>query len=81
MLFGYAWEPLLPVIISNISGVEELVVDGHSGILTNLKDPLAIADAIEKLLTNSELRSRMGKFARKQILEHFNVSVEAKKRK
>lgn len=59
--------------------VEELVVDGQCGILTNPGDPLAIADAIEKLLSNDALRIQMGKSARRQIVEQFNVSVEAKK--
>lgn len=38
-----------PVITTNCGGMEELVTDGLTGIMTPVRDPLAIADAIERL--------------------------------
>ena len=69
----------LPVVTSDICGIHELVDNGHSGILTSPKDPYAIANAIEKLFMSDCLRNRLGKAARKKILNHFNIKTEVKK--
>ena len=69
----------IPVVTSNISGIEELVEDGTSGILVPPKDPEAIANAIEKLLKNPKLRDKMGKAGRKKIEQEFNIQIEIKK--
>jgi glycosyltransferase involved in cell wall biosynthesis len=69
----------LPVITSNISGIEELVDDGINGILVPPKNPEAIAEAIIKLFSNCDLRIKMGEEARKKIKRDFNVKNEVRK--
>ncbi|MBI5055605.1 MAG: glycosyltransferase family 4 protein [Nitrospirae bacterium] len=69
----------LPVITSNICGIEELVDDGINGILVPPQDPEAIADAIEKVLKHPELGRAMGAEGRKTIEEKFNIKIEALK--
>ena len=69
----------LPVVTSDICGIEELVEDGVSGLLVSPKDPLAIAGAIEKLLKSPELARRMGVAGRKKIVKDFNIEKEVKK--
>lgn len=69
----------LPVITSDICGINELVKDGHSGILIPPKDPLAIADAIEDLFSNPKLRKEMGEAGMAKIEKEFNIRKEAKK--
>ena len=69
----------IPVITSDICGIQELVEDGVSGILVPPKNPEAIADGIKKLLKNSKLRERMGKEGRKKIEKDFNIKTEFKK--
>lgn len=69
----------IPVITSNICGIEELVEDNVNGILVPPKNPEAIADAIEKLIKNSRAGEEMGKAGRKKIEENFNIKVETKK--
>ena len=49
-----------PVIASRIGGIPEIVVDGRTGILVPPKDAHALAQAIETLLSNKEMRTRMG---------------------
>lgn len=69
----------LPVVTSDVSGIEELVEDGISGILTPVADSEAIADAVEKLFADSTLCERMGKAGRRKIEKDFNITVEAGK--
>lgn len=69
----------LPVITSDICGINELVKDGLSGILVPPKNPLAIANAIEDLFNNKKLRKKMGEAGMKKIEKEFNIKKEAKK--
>lgn len=49
-----------PVVGSRLGGIPELVADGETGFVVPAGDPVALAQAIESLLANSELRIRMG---------------------
>ena len=51
-----------PVIGVREGGVRESVVDGHSGILVD-RDSSELAQAIERLVLNPDLRSRLGEQA------------------
>jgi glycosyltransferase involved in cell wall biosynthesis len=50
----------LPVIGTTGSGVEEVVIDGETGLLVPQDNAPALADAIIRLLTDAPLRQRMG---------------------
>jgi glycosyltransferase involved in cell wall biosynthesis len=69
----------LPVIATNIGGSLDQVVDGVTGLLVTPGDPMALADAIEKLMSSSELRRQMGEAAAKRIREHFSITEMAGK--
>jgi phosphatidylinositol alpha-mannosyltransferase len=49
-----------PVIASNIEGYAAVLTHGVEGLLVRPKDPEAIVDAIEQLITSPESRSAMG---------------------
>ncbi len=49
-----------PIVATNVGGIPYLVRNGKTGIIVNYGDPEGIADAIKKLLSNSELRRQMG---------------------
>jgi glycosyltransferase involved in cell wall biosynthesis len=68
----------LPVVSSELSGIPELVDNGRTGLLAPPRDVGALADALQKLLQDSEMRSRMGRLGREKILREFNLqrSVE-----
>lgn len=69
----------VPVITSNIRGIEELVSDGVNGILVPPGNSQAIADAIEQIIKQPNLGRKMGKEGRKKIEQDFNVKIEVGK--
>ncbi len=61
----------VPPIVTDSGGSPELVVDGVSGFVVPPRDARSIADAIEKLFRDPELRRRMGDAARERIATDF----------
>jgi D-inositol-3-phosphate glycosyltransferase len=49
-----------PVVVSDVGGLSQLVRHNETGLRVRAQDPAAVADAIEKLLTNEVRRRRMG---------------------
>jgi len=80
------------VVASAVGGIKEVVVQGETGILIPLKqqdvapfepinpDQFAkdLADGINKLINNNELRKSMAKNGRKRVEEHFDWIAIAK---
>ena len=58
-----------PVIASRIGGLIDLVADGETGLLIQPGDPSALRQAIERLLADPNLRSRMGKAGLGKVAE------------
>ena len=70
----------LPVVASRLSGIPELVEDGRSGFLVPPGDPLALADALQRLRDNPHLRQQMGQAGRDKVTREFNLMTNAAKR-
>ena len=62
----------LTVVTTRVGSVPEVVIDGVTGIITNL-DVQEIADALEKLANGTELRTQMGASAQQFTLANFGV--------
>ena len=62
----------LPVLASDTGGNPELVLDGDNGLLLPISDCSAWADAMARLLSDSEERTAMGVRARERVRQHFN---------
>jgi glycosyltransferase involved in cell wall biosynthesis len=62
----------LPVVTTNVGSVPEIVLDGVTGIVTDL-DVQEIANALEKLATDRALRERLGIDAQGFTLANFGV--------
>jgi glycosyltransferase involved in cell wall biosynthesis len=62
----------LPVVSTNISGIPELIEDGTDGLLVPQKNAEALADALERLLNDRDLRQAFGKAARAKVCRHFD---------
>ena len=54
-----------PVISTKVSGTDELIRDGENGLLVDIGDKEGLAKALEKLLSNRELREKIGKEGQK----------------
>lgn len=63
----------LPVVSSRLSGIPELVQPGEAGFLTEPRDVVGIADALQTLAREPLLRKQMGREARKKIVEEFDL--------
>jgi len=63
----------LPVVATEVGGVPELVEDGVTGFLIPPRDPEALAEALQKLIADPELRRRMGQAGREKALKEFTL--------
>ena len=64
-----------PVVASAAGGNPELVEDGVSGLLVSPRQPPALAAAVEKLLGDPDLASRLGRNARERVVAGFSTEV------
>jgi glycosyltransferase involved in cell wall biosynthesis len=62
-----------PVVATDVGGVRDVVRDGHSGFLVGARDIEAIADRLERLGLDPELRTRMGEMGRRWVLPRYAV--------
>ncbi len=58
-----------PVVAGNVGGALDAVRDGETGLLVDPLDPLAVAEAITRLLQDRELSARLGEAGRAHALE------------
>ena len=63
----------LPIVTTDMPGCRETVPNNKNGILVPPKDVNALANALERLLLDRELRINMGKESRKLAEETFAV--------
>jgi sugar transferase (PEP-CTERM/EpsH1 system associated) len=63
----------LPVVATDVGGVDELVDDGRTGLLAPSKDCAAVADAIARLAADAVLRRRMGEAGRITAASRFGL--------
>jgi glycosyltransferase involved in cell wall biosynthesis len=61
----------LPVVTTNAIGAEETIVDGKTGIVVPVRSVEPLVAALEKLLSDPNLRIAMGKAGRKHIQDNF----------
>jgi len=65
-----------PVIATPVGGILDVIKDGENGILIPVNDGDALANAIHAVLSNAELRNRLGKNARQTIINGFSLQRE-----
>lgn len=62
-----------PVVASTAGGLPE-VLGSDAGILVTPGDPVALSDALEKLIVDPDLRAQLGKAGRQRVEEKFELS-------
>lgn len=63
----------IPVIITDIPGLEEATSPGISSIVVHRNEPDELAEAIIALFSNKELRMKMGKRGREFVTSHYEI--------
>ena len=69
----------LPVVSTRHSGIPEAVEDGGSGLLVAPGDPMALADALQRLIEDEGLRQRFGRCGRQRVVDAFDAEVNVKR--
>jgi UDP-glucose:(heptosyl)LPS alpha-1,3-glucosyltransferase len=67
----------LPILATPVSGVRELIRDGQNGFLID-RDPTRIAERLTSLAAEPQLRSRLGREARRSAVEFSWEEMVAK---
>jgi len=66
-----------PVVATRSGGVEEVIINGETGILVDEQNPLMLAQAVIGLWRDRDLSHSIAIKGRKRIEEHFNMNREA----
>jgi len=61
----------LPVVGTFVDGCEEAIIHGLTGLLVPARDSRALAQALQQLIENPELRNKMGQAGRRRVLQEF----------
>lgn len=65
----------LPSIVSDINGCNEIIIEGKNGIIIPVKNVDAVKNAMEMMLNDKELYSKMKGNARRMITERYEQQV------
>lgn len=62
----------LPVVTTPVSGIPEIIKDGHNGTLVPPDDAEALANAIQRISSDRRLAQNLGRAGRLTVLERFD---------
>jgi glycosyltransferase involved in cell wall biosynthesis len=68
-----------PIITTNSVGCKDTVEDGKNGFLIPIKDSKSLAEKLDILFQNKELRLQMGRYSREIAEKFFSLDVVIKK--
>jgi glycosyltransferase involved in cell wall biosynthesis len=63
------------MIATDAPGCREIVIEDQTGLLVPIEDPRALAQAITKLATSPELRTRYGNAARELVVSKLSANI------
>jgi phosphatidylinositol alpha-1,6-mannosyltransferase len=70
----------VPAVAGRSGGSAEAVLDGATGIVVDgSKDVVAVAAALDRILSDRDLRGRLGSAARRRAVEEFDYDVLARR--
>jgi glycosyltransferase involved in cell wall biosynthesis len=73
MSFLEAMAMARPLVGTRVGGVPEMIEEGGNGYVVPLRDPTALADALEKIIADREVARRMGRRSREIVAEKFTM--------
>jgi glycosyltransferase involved in cell wall biosynthesis len=65
----------LPVVTARSGAFPELIEDGRTGLVFEPGDAHGLAQALERLIRDADLRSRLGQAARAHVAAHFTIAT------
>ena len=69
-----AMQAQLPIVTTYEGGIPSIVTDSVNGFLVSNNDPKALADKLEYLINNAEMRVEMGRAGREKYENNFKLS-------
>ena len=63
----------LPVVATRVGGIPSAVSHGVSGFLVEPHDPAALAQSLDRLLSDASMRRSMGQAGRTRALDLFSA--------
>ena len=67
----------LPVIASQVGGIPELITDQSTGLLIRPQDPIALADALRRLIHTPDFAQALGRAGQRHAQEYFDLHAMA----
>jgi len=64
-----------PIVATDIAGCRGLVENEVNGLLVSVKDSLSLANALERLISDRDLRLRFGRAGREIVLSEFDERI------
>lgn len=64
----------LPMVVTDVGGNSEAVVDGQTGYVVPARDPRALAEAILRMARDPQ-RAEFGKRGRQRVAQHFSLNA------
>ena len=65
----------LPVLATPVGGIPDFLVDGRTGLFVKVNNPEDLAEKIEKLIKEPELRERLIKNGEELVLKEYGIGV------
>lgn len=69
----------VPVVATRVGGVPELVEDGRTGFLVEVGDYQELGNKIALLLEDNQLRTSMGREARRKVIKSYDINQNVKR--
>jgi glycosyltransferase involved in cell wall biosynthesis len=68
----------LPIVTTATCGMKDVIQDKENGLLVPIRSPEGILSAVEGLLGNRQLRTRLGLAARRTAMAHYTWEAVAR---
>jgi glycosyltransferase involved in cell wall biosynthesis len=68
----------VPVVTTDVNGLTETVIDGETGLIVPEHDPTALAAALERVLRDPVLATRLSDHARTHVEQGFSLEQSVK---
>ncbi|MCV6610745.1 MAG: glycosyltransferase family 4 protein [Amphritea sp.] len=62
-------------LATDISGIPELITNNENGLLVRPEDPQGLAQALQRLISDDQLRLQLGQAGKKHLRENFDVEI------